>query len=129
MKNRKNGQNQASKSLKDLEVFFCPFLEESNFRNKQSMVQYPRSYQRDKRIIEKEQNTNHTQVSQTCISKTNLIFFYGRCKVMHHAYFCRCRQGTVASFLNPDLTNKPWDAHFYCVLMVLREYLSAYDLP
>ena len=30
--------------------------------------------------IEKEQNTNHTQVSQTCISKTNLIFFYGRCK-------------------------------------------------
>jgi len=82
-----NGWNNASKSPKDLEVFFCPFLEESNFRNKQSMVQYPRSYQRDKRIIEKEQNTNHTQVSQTCISKTNLIFFYGRCKVMHHADF------------------------------------------
>ena len=73
--------------LKDLEVFFCPFLEESNFRNKQSMVQYPRSYQWDKWIIEKEQNTNHTQVSQTCISKTNLIFFYGRCKVVHHADF------------------------------------------
>ena len=36
---------------------------------------------------------------------------------MHHAYFCRYRQGTVASFLNPDLTNKPWDVHFYCVLM------------
>ena len=69
------------------------------------MVQYFRSYQRDKWIIEKEQ------------------------KVMHHAYFCRYRQGTVASFLNPDLTNKPWDVHFYCVLMVLREYLSAYDLP
>ena len=48
---------------------------------------------------------------------------------MHHAYFCRYQQGTVASFLNPDLTNKPWDVHFYCVLMALREYLSAYDLP
>ena len=38
------------------------FLEESNFRNKQSMVQYPRSYQRDKRIIEKEQNINRKYV-------------------------------------------------------------------
>lgn len=44
----KNGRNQASKFPKDLEVLFFPFLEESNFRNKQSMVQYPRSYQRDK---------------------------------------------------------------------------------
>ena len=35
--------------------------------------------------IEKEQNTNHMQVSLTCIVKTNLIFFYGRCKVVHHA--------------------------------------------
>ena len=41
------------------------------------MVQYPRSYQRDKRIIEKEQNTNHTQVGQTCISenKSNLFLW------------------------------------------------------
>ena len=81
------GQNKISKSAKDLEVFFCPFLQETNFRNKQSMVQYPRSYQRDRWIIEKEQNTNHTQVRMICISKTNLIFFYGRCKVVHHAYF------------------------------------------
>ena len=29
---------------KDLEVFFCPFLSGSNFPNKQSMVQYLRSY-------------------------------------------------------------------------------------
>ena len=57
-----NGWNNASKSTTDLEVFFCPFLEESNFRNKQSMVQYPRSYQRDKRIIEKEQNINRKYV-------------------------------------------------------------------
>lgn len=28
----------------DLEVFFCPILEESNVRNKQTMVQYPRRY-------------------------------------------------------------------------------------
>ena len=54
------GQNKISKSAKDLEVFFCPFLEVNNFRNKQSMVQYPRSYQRDRRTIGKEQNTNHS---------------------------------------------------------------------
>ena len=36
-------------------------VEESNFRNKQSMVQYPRSYQWDSWIIGKEQNTNHTR--------------------------------------------------------------------
>ena len=103
--------------LKDLEVFFCPFLEESNFRNKQSMVQYPRSYQWDRWIIEKEQNTNHTQVSQTCISKTNLIFFYGRCRVVHHALFLQVRQRAVASFLNPRLNEKPRDVHHYCTLM------------
>lgn len=34
-----NGRNQTSKSPKDLEVFFSPFLEESNFRNILSMVQ------------------------------------------------------------------------------------------
>ena len=39
-----SGRNQASKSPKDLEVFFCPFLSGSNFQNKQSMVQYLRSY-------------------------------------------------------------------------------------
>nr|DAY50008.1 MAG TPA: hypothetical protein [Caudoviricetes sp.] len=55
------------------------------------MVQYPRNYQRGKWTIEKEQNTNHVQVSQTCISKTNLIFFYGRCKVLHHALFLQVR--------------------------------------
>jgi hypothetical protein len=42
-----------------LEVCFCPFLEERNFRNEKSMVQYFRSYQRDKWIIEKEQNKSH----------------------------------------------------------------------
>ena len=47
-KSVKNGQNKASKSSKDLEVFFCLFLEESNFRNKQSMVQYPISYRQDR---------------------------------------------------------------------------------
>lgn len=38
-----NGLNKASKYPKDLEVLFCLFSEESNFRNKQSMVQYFRS--------------------------------------------------------------------------------------
>ena len=58
----------------------------------------PTLTQRDKWNIEKEQNTNHTQVSLTCISKTNLIFFYGGCKVMHHADFLQVRKGTGASF-------------------------------
>ena len=62
-KSVKNGRNQASKFQENLEVFFCPFLEESNFRNKQSMVQYPRNYQWGKWTIEKEQSTNHAQVS------------------------------------------------------------------
>ena len=107
-------------SPKNLEVFFCPFLEERNFRNEKSMVQYPRSYQWDKWNIEKEQNTNHTQVSQTCISKTNLIFFYGRCRVVHHALFLQVRQRAVASFLNPRLNEKPRNVHLYCALMAYR---------
>ena len=55
--------------LKDLEVFFCPFLEESNFRNKQSMVQYLGNYQRDKWIIEKEQNKSHAGRSDLYLKK------------------------------------------------------------
>ena len=51
--------------------FLLPIFQESNFRNKQSVVQYLRSYQWVSWIIEKEQNTNHTKVSQTCISKNN----------------------------------------------------------
>ena len=69
---------------------------------------------------QRKSRTNHTQVSQTCISKTNLIFFYGRCRVMHYADFLPVRQGTVASFQNPDLTNKSWDVHLYCTLMAYR---------
>ena len=75
-KSVKNGQNQASKSSKDLEVFFCLFLEESNFRNKQSMVQYPRSYQRDKWIIEKEQNKSYAgQLDLYLKNKSNLFLW------------------------------------------------------
>ena len=32
------------------------------------------------------------------VIQTNLIFFYGGCKVMHHADFLQVRKGTVASF-------------------------------
>lgn len=53
---------------------------------------------RDSCTIGKEQNTNHTQVSQTCISKTNLIFFYSRCKVVHHADFCKSFRGLLHHF-------------------------------
>ena len=75
--------------------------------------------------IEKEQNTNHTQVSQTCISKTKLIFFYGRCRVVHCALFLRVQQRTVAPFLNPDLTNKSWVVHLNCTLMACGELCVA----
>ena len=111
-----NGRNQASKSPKDLEVFFYPFLEESNFRNKQSMVQYSRSCEDDVGP-QRKSRTNHMQVRQTCISKANLIFFYGGCKAMHRANFLQVRQRTVASFQNPNLTNKSWVVHLYCTLM------------
>ena len=32
------------------------------------------------------------------ISKTNLILFYGRCKVVHYAYFCRSGRGSLHHF-------------------------------
>ena len=76
-KSVKNGWNQASKSQKDLEVFFCPFLQERNFRNKKSMVQYPRNYQRDRWTIEKEQN-NKSLISQSSLylkNKSNLFLW------------------------------------------------------
>ena len=96
-KSVKNGRNQASKFQENLEVFFCPFLEESNFRNKQSMVQYPRSYQRDKWIIEKEQNKSYAgQLDLYLKNKSSL--FYGRCKVVHHALFCRFDRGLLHHF-------------------------------
>ena len=58
-KSVKNGRNQASKSPKYLGAFFCPFLEESNFRNKQSMVQYPRSYQWEGGHRERAEHKSH----------------------------------------------------------------------
>ena len=36
-------------------------------------------------------------------------------------YFLQVRQRAVASFLNPDLTNKSWDVHLYCALMAYRD--------
>lgn len=36
-------------------------------------------------------------------------------------YFLQVRQRAVASFLNPDLTNKSWDVHLYCALMAGRD--------
>jgi len=44
MKNRKNGWNQASKSLKIWRLNSAHFFEESNFRNKQSMVQWRKGF-------------------------------------------------------------------------------------
>ena len=76
---------------------------------------------RQESTIEKEQNTNHTQVSQACISKTNLIFFYGMGKVLHRAYFCRSDRGLLHHFLNPRLNEKPGDVHLYCTLMAYRD--------
>ena len=80
--------------------------------------------------IEKEQNTNHTQVSLTCISKTNLIFFYGRCKVVHHALFCRSHRGLLHHFWIQGLTKSQgmcifiahsWHVECVCLLSKLHE--------
>ena len=122
-KSVKNGRNQASKFQENLEVFFCPFLEESNFRNKQSMVQYPRSYQRDKWIIEKEQNKSYAgQLDLYLKNKSNL--FLWQVQSGASCFILQVRQGTVASFLNPDLTNKSWDVHLYCALMACGDGCS-----
>ena len=53
------------------------FLQERNFRNKKSMVQYPRNYQRDRWTIEKEQN-NKSLISQSSLylkNKSNLFLW------------------------------------------------------
>ena len=98
-----SGWNQASKSPKDLEVFFCPFLEESNFRNKQFMVQYPRSYQRDKWIIGKEQNKSHTgQTDLYLKNKSNLLLWQVQSGAS--CFILQVRQGTAAPFSNQGLT-------------------------
>ena len=73
---------------------------------------------------QRKSRTNHTQVSQTCIPETNLIFFYGRCRVVHYALFLQVQQGTVASFLNPRLNEKPRDVHLYCALMARGDGMS-----
>jgi len=31
--------------------------------------------------------------------------------------FLQIHKGTVASFFDPDLTNKSWDVHLYCTLV------------
>ena len=35
--------------------------------------------------------------------------------------FLQVRQGTVASFQNPNLTKKSWDVHLFCALMAYRD--------
>ena len=63
-------------SLKRFEGLILPILVESNFRNKQSVVQYPRSYQRDKWIIEKEQNKSYAgQLDLYLKNKSNLFLW------------------------------------------------------
>ena len=115
-KSVKNGRNQASKFQENLEVFLCPFLEESNFRNKQSMVQYPRSYPR----ISEPQRKSRTQITRRSVrpvsqNKSNL--FLWQVQSGASCLFLQVRQRTVASFLNPRLNEKPGDVHLYCTLM------------
>lgn len=75
-------------SPKKLETFFCLLSKESNFRNKQSMVQFLKSYQGIVGHRERAEK-NYTYAYPAYISKTNLIFFYGRCRVVQYALFCR----------------------------------------
>ena len=58
---KRSGQvhSRESSATLQLTVSLLYLLEERNFRNEKSMVQYFRSYQRDKWIIEKEQNKSH----------------------------------------------------------------------
>ena len=63
-------------SFNDLEVFFCSFLEERNLRNKQFVVQYPRSYQWDKWNIEKEQNKSRTGQSDLYLKNKSNLFLW-----------------------------------------------------
>lgn len=125
-KSVKNGRNQASKSAKDLEVFFCPFLQESNFRNKKSMIQYPRSYQG----IGGSQGKSRTQITNRpiwLISQNKSNLFLWQVQSGASCLILQVRKGTVASFQNPDLTNKSWDVHLYCTLMARRDGCLAFQ--
>ena len=57
------------------------------------MVQYDRIRYRRERAEHK------SHISQSgLILQTNLIFFYGRCKVVHYADFLQDRQGQLHHF-------------------------------
>ena len=75
-KSVKNGRNQASKSAKDLEVFFCPFLEERNFRNEKSMVQYQGLYEGIRYHRGRAEHKSHAGQSDMHLKNKSNLFLW-----------------------------------------------------
>ena len=81
----------------DLEVFFCPFFrkaisETNNLWYNILEVMQTGEYHRER--AEHKSNAGQSDL----YLKTNLIFFYGRDKVLHLAYFCRSDRGLLHHF-------------------------------
>ena len=124
-KSVKNGRNQASKFQENLEVFFCPFfrkaISETNnlWYNILEVIQTG-EYHRERA----EHKSNAGQSDLYLKNKSNL--FLWQVQSGASCFILQVRQGTVASFLNPDLTNKSWDVHLYCALMACGDGCTAF---
>ena len=92
-KSVKNGQNQAYKSPTDLEVFFCPFLSGSNFPNKQSMVQYLRSYHQGISEPQRKSRVNRKLIWLTSKIQCNLFLCRGRRECIMSIFLPPCYRG------------------------------------
>ena len=122
-KSVKNGRNQASKFQENLEVFFCPFLDESNFRNKQSMVQWRKGFMQLLYHRERAEHKSHASQSDLYRKNKSNLFLW-QVQSGASCLILQVRQGTIASFLNPRLNEKPRDVHLYCTLMACGDSCS-----
>ncbi|HAR01356.1 hypothetical protein [Agathobacter rectalis] len=82
---------------KDLEVFFCPFFRKAISEANNLWYNILEVIQTGKYHRERAEYKSHIS-NPAYISKTNLILFYGRCKVVHYAYFCRSGRGSLHHF-------------------------------
>ena len=108
-----NGWNNISKSTTDLEVFFCPFLSGSNFPNKQSMVQYPRSY-------------HHGISGPQRKSRVNRKLIWFTSKIQCNLFLCRDIRECIMSIFCSLIREDGSIFHFQSTVKILE---SASQLP
>ena len=80
-----------------MEVFFCPFFRKAISEANNLWYNILEVIQTGKYHRERAEYKSHIS-NPAYISKTNLIFFYGKGKVLHLAYFCRSDRGLLHHF-------------------------------